>query len=234
MSRPTESRLSQFLDQSSPLECLGTNHIYRGGDCLDWPEVKQLRHSSGVGPRRSHSLAHLLRLCPLVPLLPQIEVLKNLVALHPYFPDLPDTSVRVADDLYMTLDLEEAANLVKSGVADSKDFKLFFGYCGWQTEQLSVELERGVWFAASPTKETMAADAHSPEAGQATANGSSRDVEASSETPVPSEEGRSTSILTILDTIERIQALHQPEEHVWAAMLRGGPLAQPQLAPRSR
>lgn len=190
LSRPTQSRLAQFLDQSSPLQCLGANQIYRGGDCLDWPEV---------------------------------EVVKNLVALHPYFPDLPDTSVRVAEGLYMTPDLEEAANLVKNGVAESKDFKLFFGYCGWQTEQLSVELERGVWFAASPTKLKNVADAHISDAGQAAANGSDRDVDGGSETQLPPREGegRSTRILTILDNIERIQALHEPEEHVWAAMLRG-------------
>ncbi|XP_068648200.1 uncharacterized protein [Aristolochia californica] len=45
--------------------------------------------------------------------------------------------------------LTEAANLVKTGVLKSEDFRFFVGYTGWQLDQLREEIEADYWYVAA-------------------------------------------------------------------------------------
>ncbi|XP_031114226.1 uncharacterized protein LOC116017738 [Ipomoea triloba] len=45
--------------------------------------------------------------------------------------------------------LEEASALVKKGVLKPQDFKFFFGYAGWQLDQLMEEIESDYWYVAA-------------------------------------------------------------------------------------
>ncbi|KAL4184059.1 hypothetical protein AMTRI_Chr11g101450 [Amborella trichopoda] len=45
--------------------------------------------------------------------------------------------------------LKKAADLVRRGVLDAKDFRFFLGYSGWQFEQLKEEIELDYWHVAA-------------------------------------------------------------------------------------
>jgi hypothetical protein len=48
--------------------------------------------------------------------------------------------------VYATYDLEAAAAYCEAGQGDPKDFFIFYGYCGWEREQLHCELQRSIWY----------------------------------------------------------------------------------------
>ncbi|KAF5741925.1 hypothetical protein HS088_TW10G00933 [Tripterygium wilfordii] len=45
--------------------------------------------------------------------------------------------------------LDEAAELVKKGVLKPQDFRFFYGYAGWQLDQLREEIESDFWYVAA-------------------------------------------------------------------------------------
>lgn len=45
--------------------------------------------------------------------------------------------------------MEEASALVKKGELKPQDFRFFFGYAGWQLDQLTEELESDYWYVAA-------------------------------------------------------------------------------------
>ncbi|KAL4559660.1 hypothetical protein LXL04_031803 [Taraxacum kok-saghyz] len=45
--------------------------------------------------------------------------------------------------------LDEASDLVKSGVLKPQDFRFFVGYAGWQIDQLREEIDAGLWHVAA-------------------------------------------------------------------------------------
>lgn len=55
-----------------------------------------------------------------------------------------DVSRQVIKSIYAT-SFESAQELVGAGLAERRDFWLFFGYCGWGPGQLQAELERDSW-----------------------------------------------------------------------------------------
>ncbi|KAG8464289.1 hypothetical protein KFE25_003352 [Diacronema lutheri] len=69
----------------------------------------------------------------------------RLLMLHP-FADVADAA-RIVDGVFMSSDLGAVNDAVLNG-KDPRRFKVFVGHCGWAAEQLKLECERGVWFAA--------------------------------------------------------------------------------------
>lgn len=53
-------------------------------------------------------------------------------------------SKEVTRGVYL-ISFEKAQDLVAAGQAQTSDFMLFLGYCGWIQNQLQGELNVGVW-----------------------------------------------------------------------------------------
>lgn len=60
-------------------------------------------------------------------------------------PDLVENSQLIANGIYTGGDFKQAVSLINEGVLSEDDFKLFIGYCGWDTGELEVETEEGSW-----------------------------------------------------------------------------------------
>ncbi|XP_077224888.1 uncharacterized protein LOC143858142 [Tasmannia lanceolata] len=56
---------------------------------------------------------------------------------------------------------DEAVGLVKKGVLKPQDFKFFFGYAGWQLDQLREEIESDYWFVAACSANLISGDSSS-------------------------------------------------------------------------
>eukprot|EP01026_Neomeris_dumetosa_P081173 TRINITY_DN90842_c0_g1_i2.p2 TRINITY_DN90842_c0_g1~~TRINITY_DN90842_c0_g1_i2.p2 ORF type:complete len:311 (+),score=30.43 TRINITY_DN90842_c0_g1_i2:150-1082(+) len=51
--------------------------------------------------------------------------------------------------------IDEACAMVDAGIANSKDFRLMFGYCGWDPWQLAAELHDDSWYNVSASREVI-------------------------------------------------------------------------------
>ena len=61
------------------------------------------------------------------------------------------TGGEMADALngvYATYDLRGAAEFCEAGYGDPNCFFIFYGYCGWEKDQLLCELDRSIWYCA--------------------------------------------------------------------------------------
>ena len=62
--------------------------------------------------------------------------------------DFASMSREVTQGVYL-ISFDKAQELVSAGQAQTSDFMLFLGYCGWIQNQLQGELNVGVWKMAS-------------------------------------------------------------------------------------
>jgi len=62
--------------------------------------------------------------------------------------DFASMSREVTRGVYL-ISFDKAQELVSAGQAQTSDFMLFLGYCGWIQNQLQGELNVGVWKMAS-------------------------------------------------------------------------------------
>lgn len=60
-------------------------------------------------------------------------------------PNLVSDSVLIANDIYSGGDFKEAVRLMNNSTLTEKDFRLFIGYCGWNSGELETEMEEGSW-----------------------------------------------------------------------------------------
>ncbi len=74
--------------------------------------------------------------------------------LHQY-PDLIPECYKVSEDIYWGGDFETVKTLIKNNSLDKKKIKFFIGYSGWDTTQLTSELEDKSWVTASATRKLV-------------------------------------------------------------------------------
>lgn len=60
-------------------------------------------------------------------------------------PDLVENSQLIANGMYTGGDFKQAVALMNDGALTEEDFKLFIGYCGWDTGELVAEIQEGSW-----------------------------------------------------------------------------------------
>lgn len=60
-------------------------------------------------------------------------------------PDLIGHGSWVGGDLYFGGDFSRAIDAVRSNKIDTRQIKIFVGYCGWDSNELEAEIEEGSW-----------------------------------------------------------------------------------------
>jgi putative transcriptional regulator len=68
--------------------------------------------------------------------------------------NLPDASMQVFDDVYLSSSQEVLKRLIKKPVKDDR-FRIFAGYAGWAPKQLESEYDRGHWHVLKADTETL-------------------------------------------------------------------------------
>ena len=68
----------------------------------------------------------------------------NLYYIHK-IPELIPNSIEISDGLYWGGNFQKVTELIKNDQLESDDIRFFLGYSGWETNQLTSELQSNTW-----------------------------------------------------------------------------------------
>jgi putative transcriptional regulator len=78
----------------------------------------------------------------------------TLHVVHQY-PSLIKNSTEIANGIYWGGDFEKIAKSLKQNEIDPNKIKLFMGYCGWGSEQLTQEVNKKNWIISNSKREII-------------------------------------------------------------------------------